>query len=225
MRKIMFATALSAAILIAVSVSAAVAVDEVTDPSPSQTNGYAPDNPSAPSLSGSTAIGECVADAPWISYSVQLNDPDNQITTTTATLHIESGGNTWSQKLGDLVDGKLSGKILWPGADVDGAGVGNNWPGWEQIDGQWAQTDENFGWTRGEVTAYIHVNASMTVPLSYPASTADCLVNPPGENALPLSLPLTGMNAAVLPLGIAGGAVALIGVGLLAAQRRRRSRA
>lgn len=223
MRKIIFAAAVSAALLVAGPISAASAV-EVEDPSPSPTNGYSPDEPTTPSLSGTTAIGECISDVPWISYSVQLNDPDN-VSTEAASLVMTSGGNTVSVPLGNLVDGELSGTVLWPGASVDGNGVANGWPGWEQVGGEWVQTDSNFGWTRGAISAYIEVNPQLSVPLSYPATTPTCVAGPRGANSLPASLPLTGMDAAVLPLSIAGGAVALIGVGLLVSQRRRRSQA
>lgn len=224
MRKIIFAAAVSAALLVAGPISAASAV-EVDEPSPSPSNGYTPDDPTAPSLSGTTAIGECMADVPWISYSVQLTDPDAQVTTDDATLVITSGANTVSVPLGTLVDGQLSGTVLWPGASVDANGVATGWPGWEKVGNDWVQTNSNFGWTRGDISAYIEVNPQLSVPLSYPATTPTCVAGPRGANSLPASLPLTGMNAAVLPLSIAGGAVALVGVGLLVAQRRRRSQA
>ncbi|MDN3494376.1 LPXTG cell wall anchor domain-containing protein [Planococcus sp. APC 4015] len=214
MRKIIFAAAVSAALLVAGPISAASAVE-----------GYSPDEPTNPSLSGTVADGECMSDAPWINYSVELTDPAGLHTSDAATLVISSGANVVSVPLGSLVDGELSGSVLWPGASVDANGVANGWPGWEQVDGDWVQTNGNFGWTRGAISAKIVVNPEIVVPLSYPAASGDCATAPRGQNSVPASLPLTGMDAAVLPLSIAGGAAALIGVGLLVAQRRRRSQA
>lgn len=223
MRKLMFTAAVGAALLIAAPVAAVA--DDTSSPSPSA-SGYAPDQPTTPSLAGSTAVGECLADAPWIHYSLELTDPDAQATTDEAVLVMTNGSQSHSVPLGELVDGKLSGSILWPGASVDGNGKADGWPGWDYVNGQWVEVDDNFAWTRGNISTTIQVNPDLAVALSYPTATPECMAGPRIAGAVAGgALPATGMNAAVLPLGIAGGAVALVGAGLLVAQRRRRSNA
>ena len=80
--------ALVVAAFIAVVPTAAYAAasepaDEAT-PAPTQT--YAPGLHSVPSLDGSAVSSECIGDVPYINYSVVLNDPDNQVTSHTASL-------------------------------------------------------------------------------------------------------------------------------------------
>lgn len=227
MRKIIFAAAVAAALVISAPLAAS-ANDEVVDPAtaPAQTTDYTPDDPTTPSLAGSAAIGECARDVPWINYSVQLNDPDSISTSNTAVLVLTNGTDSVEIALGELVDNSLSGRVLWPGASVDGNGVANGWPGWTQnSSGAWVETNGNYAWTRGAFTASIKVNPELAVSLSYPQTTPECLAGPrSGSGSAVTSLPLTGSDAAVLPLTLVGGAIVLAGVGALVLQRRRRSR-
>lgn len=227
MRKTMLTAAAAAALLVIAAPFAAYAVDEVPDPSSSTTaptNQYPPDNPTQPSLAGSTAIGECINDVPTIHYSLELTDPNGLSTGNTARLVLSGGGNSHTIPLGELVDGKLSGSVLWPGAAVTD-GVASGWPGWEQAaDGTWVETDGNFRWTRGNISAVIEVNPQISVALSYPPATPNCATNPPGvplsDGAAGLALPATGVSAYVVPLGVAGGIAAIAGIVLLVARRR-----
>ncbi|MET0296080.1 MAG: LPXTG cell wall anchor domain-containing protein [Microbacterium sp.] len=225
MRKIIFAATIAAALVL--SAPLAASADELDDTSTTQgTDGYTPDKPTEPTLGGSTAIGECERDAPWISYSVTLNDPDALATSKTAFLVLSNGVETYEVELGELVDNQLSGRVLWPGAEVEN-GVAVGWPGWEtNAAGELVETDGNYAWTRGDISAHIRVNPELAVALSYPPANPLCVAGPRGEASLPLTdgtLPLTGMDAAVLPIGIAGGAVVLVGLAFLVAQRRRRT--
>ena len=180
MRKAFMSASVIAALLFSVSTSSSAAVADVT---PTRvvaegTDGYTPDEPAEPTLAGSTAVGECDGDVPWISFAVELTDPDGQSTGNTARLVITDGSNTATIELGELVDGQLSGRVLWPGASVDAAGNPTGWPGWAFVDGQWVETDENFRWTRGNISATIIVNPEVAVPLSYPPSTPQCATDP-----------------------------------------------
>lgn len=188
---------------------------------------YAPSPPVTPSLSGSIVSATCSADAPWISYSVVMTDPDDVATGHTARLVLSNGTDSVTLPLGDLVNGELSGAVLWPGASVGEDGRGSGWPGWEFSDGAWVQTAANYAWTRGEITATIEVNPSLSVPLSYPPSTPQCLTSPPSATVTTagLSLPSTGGDAAgLVPLLWGAGGLVAAGGALLLIRRARRSR-
>lgn len=223
MRKIMLTAALAGALLITAP-AAALAVGSVNEPAAVQSGDpYTPDEPQTPTLAGSTAVGECVKDVPWISYSVALTDPDHQSTGNFARLVLTDGTNSHTIDLGTLVDGKLSGSVLWPGASTDGAGNATGWPGWEFVGGEWKTTTDNFAWTRGAISARIEVNPSVSVPLAYPPATPVCATAPVLMSELPLSdnLPATGLSATVFVIAAAGGAVLLVGLTFLIVQRRR----
>jgi LPXTG-motif cell wall-anchored protein len=129
------------------------------------------------SLDGSTAVGECLADAPWIFYDVVLDDADATVTERTVRLRIEGGDEQVELILGELdADGTLSGKVLWPGASVgDDGETATGWPGWVQLaDGSWSQTNGNYAWTRDDVTATLVVNPELEVDLTYPDATPEC---------------------------------------------------
>ena len=225
MRKTIFAAAIAAALVLAAPL-AANATDENVDPAPAQTTDYTPDDPTTPSLAGSAALGECARDVPWITYSVTLNDPDRLSTSNTAVLVMTNGTDTVEIPLGELSNNALSGRVLWPGASVDKSGVANGWPGWTKNSaGQWVETDGNYAWTRGSFRAFIRVNPELDVALSYPKATPECVAGPrSGSGAAGMTLPLTGMDASMLPIVIGGGVVLVAGIGALVIQRRRRSR-
>lgn len=140
-----------------------------------------------PTLAGSIATTACETDVPYILFSIELNDPDNQSTAGLEDAEIifsglDSEGNEREYVLGDLdgtvVDGVFSGKVLWPGAAVvDGQAAG--WPGWELVDGEWTNVgDENFGWTRGLDSVTLSVNPTLEVELSYPPASPECATDP-----------------------------------------------
>lgn len=217
---------LAVAAIIAVSgPTAALAVEE--DP-------YTPIDPTAPTLAGSVAVGECINDAPYISYTVTLTDPDGQVAGGgSASLLLSSGANSVTIPLGTLVDGELSGKVLWPGASVDGAGNPTGWPGWAFVDGEWVETTGNFAWTRGSISAVLQVNPDLAVPLSYPPATPNCAAQPPTalspdspETASvdsPDSAAALAATGGSLPYAVAGTGIGLVGLGVAAVLLRRRS--
>lgn len=212
-RKLAAAVAVAAALTIALPTAALAADDN-----------YTPHTPKAPTLAGSIAASECDGNVPWISYSVNLTDPDNQSKSHAVTLVLKDATHSYTIKLGTLVDDKLSGKVLWPGATVGADGKGTGWPGWKFSNGQWVQTDGNFAWTRGAITAELRVNPTLTVPLSYPPASAACATAIEGQAAGDPAaiLPVTGLNVPVVPIGVAGGAIVLLGAALLIARRVRR---
>lgn len=206
LRNAIFALGIAAAAVLVVP-GAAQAADE----------NYTPSAPTGPTLSGSAAFAECVGNVPWITFQVQATNPDNQITDQAVTLHIANGPESVELQLGTLSNNALSGRVLWPGAAVDAAGNGTAWPGWAQVDGVWTETGEDFGWTRGNVTAELRMNPSLSVPLTYPKPTASCAQ--PAGVGLPLSgdfgLAATGSSVPAVAIGVGGAAVILGGAMLL----------
>jgi hypothetical protein len=217
MRALVLSAAIAATLVLGVPAAGYALEDSGSD--------YTPTQQSAPTLAGSTAVGECHGDVPWISYSVTLIDPEQQSTSHTARLVLTNGSETTEVTLGELVDNHLSGRVLWPGASVDGAGNPTGWPGWAYENGQWVETDGNFRWTRGDITATLEVNPSLVVPLDYPPATPNCATDPSNPTMASLnSLPVTGLGAAVLPISIVGGLLAIAGIVLVAVRHRRRTR-
>jgi len=214
-------SAVLAVVLLSGGATAAAAADS---------GNYGPNTPPSPSLSGSMVSPVCDANTPWIDYSVVLDDPNGTIPNPTARLVLSDGDQSTTIPLGALVDGQLSGRVLWPGASVDANGVGNGWPGWAFENGQWVAAPDNFGWTRGDISAAVEVNPTLRVALSYPPSTTSCLTDPPGASTAAIaavggSLPETGGNsAAVLPIAAGAGALVLAGGVLMYVRRTRRVR-
>ncbi|MBM7831081.1 hypothetical protein JOE59_001786 [Agromyces cerinus] len=188
----------------------------------------------APSLTGSFATGTCVADSPWITFDVEMTDPDKQSTGNTASLVLTDGTNTETIVLGDLKDGSLKGEVLWPGASVDEDGKANGWPGWALVGDKWIEVDDNFAWTRGDITAKLVVNPEVPVTISYPPATPECAtgpkVTPPGGGEG--STPPEPNGAGLASTGFAGTSIAIVagiiviaGVAFLVVARIRRKRA
>ncbi|MEF3404278.1 hypothetical protein [Agromyces sp. CCNWLW203] len=190
--------------------------------------------PEEPTLAGSFATGTCVADSPWITFDVKLDDPDKQSTGNTASLVMTDGTNTHTVELGELkADGTLKGEKLWPGASVDENGTANGWPGWALVGDKWIETDGNFAWTRGAITAKLVVNPEVPVTISYPEATPSCATGPTttpggGEGGAPASSDGTGLAStgfAGTTIAIVAGIIVIAGVAFLVVARIRRQRA
>lgn len=181
---------------------------------------YPPPPPGTATLAGSSVVAECERDVPWIRFHIVLNDPDGQVTSSDARLVLSGGGQSTEIALGTLVGGELSGRVLWPGASVDNGGTATGWPGWAFEEGQWVETSGNYAWTRGTISAVVHVNPELSVPLSYPPATAACAdpVETVGVVAA-ATLPATG---GTVPVVIGGVGAALLALGGLAIILRRR---
>jgi hypothetical protein len=184
-------------------------------------------DPTEPTLAGSVATGTCVADSPWIAFDVKLTDPDGQSTGNTASLVMTDGVNTETIVLGDLENGSLKGEVLWPGASVDENGTANGWPGWALVDGKWIETDGNFAWTRGAITAKLVVNPEVPVTISYPEATPSCATGPeatpPGGGNGSADLASTGF--AGTSIAMVAGIIVIAGAAFLVVARIRRQRA
>jgi len=217
-RKSMAAAAV-AALLALGGAQTAFADDGTTD------SGYTPVTTDTASLVGSTATGTCEEGVPWITFNVTMSDPDK--TATSHDVYLVLSDNSHSERffLGHLnADNHLTGKILWPGAQVKN-GVAVGWPGWATVNGELVPTTGNYAWTRGHITAMLDVNPSLNVILNYPPATAACANPVAAASSADQAgiLAVTGLSVPVIPIAIGGGIVLLAGAGLLLARRRRHS--
>lgn len=190
--------------------------------SPTAPPDYTPDKPVEPTLAGSTLVPACAQDVPWLTYRVQLIDPQGRSTGNVARLVLTDGTNSTTLDLGTLgADGTLAGRILWPGATVGPDGRGTGWPGWEMRGGDLVETTGNFAWTRGTITATIEVNPSLVVAVSYPPSTPQCATGPRTQLST-AGLPATGGTPQTLAVaGVIGVIGIALGVTAVAVRRRR----
>lgn len=191
-----------------------------------------PGIPEEPSLAGSTVSAVCRADAPWIVFDIVLTDPDGTATDGTASLVFSDGEHTETIELGALDEnGVLEGKVLWPGASVADDGVTPiGWPGWEQVDGEWVETEGNFAWTRDVTSALLVVNPDLEVAITYPVATPDCIAAPPqdvdpsGAVNAAFGTGLASTGFAGTTIAIVAGVVVIAGVAFLVIARMRRNR-
>lgn len=165
----------------------------------------------------------CVADVPWINYRIELTDPAGQASSRNAEIILSDGTHTETIELGTIgASNVIEGRVLWPGAAVDAQGKADGWPGWQKdASGKWVQTTGNFAWTRALTSMTASVNPTAEVAISYPPATAAC-ANPPVPPTLVTSLVNTGFGFTGV-LSLAAGLAALGGLGLIAANRIRRS--
>ena len=139
-----------------------------------------------PEFDGRTSTAsQCDNDTPWINYSVVVNDPDGQLTGTTASItfvHPTDATKNHTIVLGEVTAGEaLQGRVLWPGASVDPiTNEPTGWPGWAFVDGEWVETadDVNFRWTRALTEVTLSVNPEMQIAIAYPPASEECVAGP-----------------------------------------------
>ncbi len=135
-----------------------------TEPTPTPTP--------APTLSVLLAAPACDGDVPYLDYEVDGTGADPDVVTIT---FLHPTDPTQNVVYSDL---PLSGRVLWPGAEVDDEGTPVEWPGWSFVDGVWVEGDE-FDWVRPSVQVRFEVSAETTVTVDYPPSAPLCDANPP----------------------------------------------
>lgn len=186
---------------------------------------YGPPEPGSSSLVGSVVTGVCEGNAPWIEFDVVVTGGDAADRSAPASLVLTNGSETTTVQLGTLSEGELQGRVLWPGAAVGSDGRGSDWPGWTLADGTWSESDDDYAWTRGDVSATLVVNPTLAVPVAYPQSTTDCATAPAVAGAPAGSLPATGGDSAMMGSAVVAGSVAVAaGAALLLLRRPRRAR-
>ncbi|MTH15331.1 gliding motility-associated C-terminal domain-containing protein, partial [Flavobacterium sp. LC2016-01] len=119
-----------------------------------------------------TATSICVNDVPYLDYSATPVNftPVNGVTITWA----DSNNNVVTT----MTNLPLSGRVLWPGAVVDQAGNGIDWPGWVFQDNKWIQAPDGFENLRPTATVTISVNPSETIVVNYPPADPYCIARP-----------------------------------------------
>ena len=119
-----------------------------------------------------TATPICVNDVPYVDYVVTPGNftPVNGVTITWA--------GTDNNVIATMNNLPLSGRVLWPGALVDQAGNGVDWPGWLFQNNQWVQGADGFETLRPTATLTISVNPSQTIVVNYPSADPYCIARP-----------------------------------------------
>jgi len=135
-----------------------------------------------------TATPICFKDSPWLEYEITPIGftPDNLATI------------SWKKMDGSnvslLPDQGLSGRLLWPGAEVDASGAAVSWPGWRLENGQWVVVDDGL---RPELILDVSVNPENGIVVSYPPVTAQCNASSP-RKADPKSIPTLNIYSMML---------------------------
>ncbi|WP_291150076.1 gliding motility-associated C-terminal domain-containing protein [Flavobacterium sp. UBA7680] len=119
-----------------------------------------------------TATPICVNDVPYIDYVVT---PGNFIPVNGVTIAWANAQNTVITTMTNL---PLSGRVLWPGAVVNEAGNGIDWPGWIFENNKWVQGADGFESLRPTVNLTISVNPSETITVNYPPADPYCIARP-----------------------------------------------
>ena len=175
--------------------------DAVTAPPPcTDTEAVAADNnvdcETTPVVSSITTAlaSECVDNAPYITYDI------------TPFGFTPSGGATLTfyDLDGNLVDSMhvadLTGRVLYPGAEVDAAGIATDWPGWKFENGLWV-VDPSDAHLRDGLRVVVEVNPTSEGTVSYPPASSACADPAPADQAQvpPTTLPPTTVPPFVLP--------------------------
>ncbi|UXX79707.1 choice-of-anchor L domain-containing protein [Reichenbachiella carrageenanivorans] len=113
---------------------------------------------------------QCINDVPYVDYEVTALgfDPAGL---TALVEWVNASGNV----VQTLTNQPMSGRLLWPGAEVDSNGNGVNWPGWDFVDGTWVQVEDGL---RNGMNVRISVNPENTLTVSYPPATPACAAQP-----------------------------------------------
>ena len=119
-----------------------------------------------------TATSICVNDVPYIDYVVT---PVNFIPVNGVTI-------AWADSNNNVVttmeNQPLSGRVLWPGAVVDGQGKGIDWPGWIFENNRWIEGADGFEKLRPTTNVTFTVNPSQTITINYPPADPYCTARP-----------------------------------------------
>ncbi|MEH6585255.1 MAG: hypothetical protein V7720_01795 [Halioglobus sp.] len=152
-------------------------------------------------ITSSTAVS-CANDLPYVDYNLtaQFFTPSGSATVE----FIDSGNNVVDTLTNQPLTG---GRVLWPGASVDGGGVGTSWPGWVFNSGYWQPTTSTVLPTVGIRFTVDGVVDSTTE--TYPAIAASCYAAPPGAENVDL-LSTVSLPASANPGAGAQGSVSFV---------------
>ncbi|MDQ1166649.1 gliding motility-associated C-terminal domain-containing protein [Flavobacterium sp. SORGH_AS_0622] len=119
-----------------------------------------------------TATPICINDVPYIDYVVT---PINFTPVNGLTIAWADSSNTIITTMTDL---PLNGRVLWPGAVVDGTGKGIDWPGWIFENNTWIQGPDGFEKLRPAANLIISLNPTETITVNYPPADPYCTARP-----------------------------------------------
>jgi len=130
------------------------------------------------------AVPLCINDTPFVDYVAQ---PIGFIPQSQATI-------TWIKNDGSgmvaqtLTNQPFTGRLLWPGAQVDAQGNPTAWPGWVFVNGVWLQVPDGL---TPSIDFQVEINPTeAVVTLQYPPALPDCDPNPcPGRPGCPTPTP------------------------------------
>ncbi len=124
-----------------------------------------------------TATPVCINDVPWVDYQVENLGAWAAASAPTVTIEWLAAGSTVVETLNAQ---SVSGRVLWPGAAVDGSGNGVAWPGWQFTGGAWVQVPDN---RRPTLTFQASINPTGTAVVNYPPATPACVAGPRAARA------------------------------------------
>ncbi len=148
----------------------------------------------------------CEQDAPYLAFDVTPVGftPNNLVTVE----FLEIGAGT---VLATYLDQPVSGgRVLWPGAAVDGGGNGIAWPGWTFSGGVWSQVPSP---ARPEVEVRFSLNPTESVIVQYPGPTPGCVAEAPPGQLVDLSTQVNVDAASVAPGATTGATVTFANAG------------
>ena len=172
-----------------------------------------------PLVSLSVLVAECVADAPFVNYDLNVpGQTDPQVTVEWFAVD-DNGDEVPSNEVPPpFVLDELQGRLLWPGASIERDATGDmvrdengnpiptGWPGWEQdAAGNWFEVDTDL---RPRVGIRFSINPEIERVLSYPPPTQTCDGRPPRGDDRVVPVPvdnrvaLTAMIALLLAVGL-----------------------
>lgn len=187
------------------------------NPEATETVSYPPSSPDCttspvnaePTITIDTLTPVCDQGVTYLQYGITVTGTDH--TTATLTWHNPTGGADFVTK-----DVPLRGRVLWPGAYPERFVDLKASDGWELVNNTWQNT-RDFGWAVGTVDVTFAVNPEITVPVTFPADTSNC-VRSAGVRGL---LPRTGTEV----LGLVGFALGFLALGTTVVVLTRRRRA
>jgi len=132
------------------------------------------------------AVTECVQDAPWLEYSVDARNLDVSNRTMQVNWLDGAGTVVHTDDIPIAADGLVTGRLLFPGAAIDGNGDGVLWPGyraarsgetpdWENL--VLDPTLPSYGLRAGASVEFV-INPSTVVPITYPPASPSCAETP-----------------------------------------------
>ncbi|PLW70916.1 SdrD B-like domain-containing protein [Pseudohalioglobus lutimaris] len=144
----------------------------------------------------------CINDVPLVDYSIAGFSGASAPNVTVRW--ITPGGRV----VEELTDQPGTGRLLWPGASVDAAGIATGWPGWAFINDEWVEVADD---RRPEMTIEVEFNPSGSATVTYPPARASCAAQPAGTfraQGIPTSPQWLMLLAALLLIALASPTLA-----------------